>query len=418
MKKYLFILAGLLCLLGQGEAEARAVKLGRGTSIGGIRPGPEPCTGSNCSGPGPTFCPANCASCNGSSCSKCKSGYYLKNGGCTPCPANATCSGTETITCNTGFHRSATGTTCTECSDITVANGTCTACQAVGNTCTNVSCYYGYVKSGTTCSAISFSGMSCVSGYRKVVSSDRACCVPMCQGVSCVSGYTPTATSTGCCCQATITPIANCATQNGNTCTKCSSGYYLSSNTCKACPSNATCTGTSTFTCSSGYYQSGNSCVSCPANSTCTSSTSFTCNSGYYKNGSSCSRCPSGCSACTSSTKCTACSSGTLVNGSCVDDCDYWSIAYNSCSQGYRKPKSGGSCEKCPANTQCGTCPSGCTGSTAGTCQKIGKGLVSCFMCATHEIVYDCTCPSGYKRSLDGTTCLSDTGAPQMCSYY
>ena len=231
MKKYLFILAGLLCLLGS-EAEARAVKLGRSTGSGTASGYQQVFDGGTSGGTHATFCPANCASCNGSSCSRCKSGYYLKNGGCQACPANATCSGTETITCNTGFHRSATGTTCTECSDITVANGTCTACQAVGNTCTNVSCYYGYVKSGTTCSAISFSGMSCVSGYRKVVSSDRACCVPMCQGVSCVSGYTPTATSTGCCCQATTTPIANCATQSGNTCTKCNSGYYLSGNTC------------------------------------------------------------------------------------------------------------------------------------------------------------------------------------------
>ncbi len=250
MKKYLFILAGLLCLLGQGEAEARAVKLGRGTSSG-TASGHQFQPANSGSG-GPTFCPANCTSCNGSSCSRCKSGYYLKkNEGCAPCPANATCSGTATFTCNTGFHLSAMGTTCTECSDITVANGTCTACQAVGNTCTDVSCFYGYVKSGTTCSAISFSGMSCVSGYRKVVSSDRACCVPMCQGVSCVSGYTPTATSTGCCCQATTTPTtcgpmqvwhptlkkcveavcpSNCADMcSGGYCASCNPGYTMNS---------------------------------------------------------------------------------------------------------------------------------------------------------------------------------------------
>lgn len=308
MKKYLFILAGLLYLLGQGEAEARAVKLGRSTGSGTASGYQQVFDGGTSGGTHATFCPANCASCNGSSCSKCKSGYYLKNGGCQACPANATCSGTETITCNTGFHRSATGTTCTECSDITVANGTCTACQAVGNTCTNVSCYYGYVKSGTTCSAISFSGMSCVSGYRKVVSSDRACCVPMCQGVSCVSGYTPTATSTGCCCQANTTP------------TTCGGPMQVYHPTLKKCV-EAVCPSNCADMCTQGY------CASC--------------NPGYELNSNG--RCSS---ICTSSqiynTKIGKCVSA-VCPIHCADDCTH---GCQSCEIGYTLNYTTGMCDE------------------------------------------------------------------------
>ena len=248
MKKYLFILAGLLCFIGQSQVEAKAVKLGRSVVIGNQGgPGPGPGPGPT-PGPGPAFCGANCSSCDSSSaCTRCKSNFYLRDGACKACPDNATCPGTETITCASGYFLSAGGTSCSACSEIPVENGTCTACQ--GNTCTNVSCFNGYVKSGTSCTAISFSGMSCVSGYRKVVSADRACCVPMCQGVSCVSGYTPTATSTGCCCQGNTTcsngQIYNtkigkcvsavcpnhCTSDCRNGCQGCEAGYTLNYNT-------------------------------------------------------------------------------------------------------------------------------------------------------------------------------------------
>ncbi len=327
---------------------------------------------------------------NGSACSSCPAGQYSAGGSvtsCTACPAGTYASGTGNASCNTcsaGTYSAAGAAVCTNC-----PTG-CTACTGA-NACT-----------------------ACASGYHI----KNGVCVGNCADVTCASGANPVSGDKNCCCVAGN--IANCAAQNGTTCTKCNSGYYLSGNSCVSCPSNATCTGTALFTCNSGYYKSGNGCVSCPANSTCTSSTSFTCNSGYYKNGSVCSSCSSaieGCSACTSATNCTACS-GTfyhLSNGACIHDCDYWSIAYNSCSQGYRKPVTGGSCEKCPANTQCGTCPSGCSGSSAGTCSS---GNISCIMC--HNIIeQECRCPSGYKPTLDGTSCVSTsgTGWPQACTY-
>ncbi len=417
MKKYFTILLFLCCAIPltvyaaemlntQNSFQlARAVKLGRGQTNPAF-------LGSDFVPPETHFvqqCAEHCSSCNQENgvCSGCDTGYTLQNNKCilASCPAGKYLNGSECSSCSSAISGCSTCTSATNCtlcsSSYFLSNGNCVTCPS-GYTCNGKdavctrTCSAGqYLTSSCTCTACptgctSCTGANecsaCASGYHL----KNGVCVANCTGVTCASGANPVSGDKNCCCVAETPTIANCATQSGSTCTKCNSGYYLSGNTCVSCPSNATCTGTSTFTCSSGYY----------------------------KNGSSCSKCSSGCSACTSSTNCTACSSGTLVNGSCVDDCDYWSIAYNSCSQGYRKPKSGGSCEKCPANTQCGTCPSGCTGSTAGTCQKIGNGTISCFMCATHEIVYDCTCPTGYKRSLDGTTCLSDTGAPQMCSYY
>lgn len=236
------------------------------------------------------------------------------------------------------------------------------------------------------CAQNSSACSSCESGYR--LSNGR--CVENCTGMVCAAGYSPKSGATGCCCKPdeTIPEITGCP------------------GTCTTCSSPTTCTG-----CSGGYYLSGGSCLTCPSNATC-SGGSFTCNTGYYKSGGSCLSCSSamtGCSSCSSSTVCTACSGGnTLSNGQCVSDCNYWSISYSSCSRGYRKPKTGGTCTKCPANTECGTCPTGCTGSTAGVCNTSGY---TCFRCAVHDLITGCeTCPSGYVLTIDRTTCASISG--------
>lgn len=51
--------------------------------------------------------------------------------------------------------------------------------------------------------------------------------------------------------------------------------------------------------CDSGWYATNTrpstatcTCKACPANSTCSSYTNFSCNRGYYKSGGSCARCP------------------------------------------------------------------------------------------------------------------------------
>ncbi len=51
-------------------------------------------------------CPANCSTCSSSNtCTKCNSGYYLSSGKCVSCPLNATCSGTSSFSCKSGYER-------------------------------------------------------------------------------------------------------------------------------------------------------------------------------------------------------------------------------------------------------------------------------------------------------------------------
>ncbi len=329
MKKYLFILAGLLYLLGQGEAEARAVKLGRSTGSGTASGYQQVFDGGTSGGTHATFCPANCASCDGSSCSRCKSGYFLRDGSCVSCPSNASCDGINAV-CNNGYSFGKGGTFggCIKCPDgcesctptyagTSQSGMSCTACNRgyaryYNTTGTNaLCCATGYELAdggqGSNGSrydqcvkkAVSYANMSCVSGYRKVVSSDRACCVPMCQGVSCVSGYTPTATSTGCCCQANTTPTAcgaaqvyhptlkkcvdavcpiNCADMcTGGYCASCKAGYTLnSSGTC-----SSICTALQV------WHPTLGKCVSatCPINcADCTGGYCTSCKTGYTLN--------------------------------------------------------------------------------------------------------------------------------------
>ena len=293
MKKLLLVLAGVLLLFSSGEVSAKAFKLGRDVSTVSST------KGSRDKGKNETTCPANCTSCSSGkrACTTCKKGYYLKNGECITCPANATCDGGTTISCKKGYYL-ANSKACKACP----ANATCNGGTA------SFTCNTSYRKSDSTCVA-NCSGVSCKSGYRAESTDKGCCCVANCSGVSCKSGYTPAATSTGCCCTATAPvscntgyrlsgstcvpncsgvsckdgyetqssstgcccvakAISNCATQSGTSCTKCNSGYYLSGGKCVSCPANATCVGTGTISCKTGYTLSGTSCIPtslCPA---------------------------------------------------------------------------------------------------------------------------------------------------------
>ena len=428
MKKYLTILFFLCCIipLTVYAAEilntknsfqlAKAVKLGRGNNSVAF-------SGSDFSSGGSSSflqnCADHCAVCDRTSgvCSRCESGYslinnkckldscspgqYFNGSACSVCPEgkySAGGSATSCTPCAAGTYASGTGNaSCQTCSPQTFAAGTgnsvCTPCPAGKYSAAGASACSSCPGTCTSCTNAS-SCTACVSQYHISGGASTGTCVGNCENVTCISGAKKVVSDKSCCCVMETASIANCATQSGSTCTKCNSGYYLSDNTCKSCPSNASCSGTS----------------------------SFSCNSGYYKNGTVCSSCSSaiaGCSTCTASgslISCTQCQSHYVQSGaSCVHDCDYWSISYTSCQQGYRKPVSGGGCEKCPANTQCGTCPSGCTGSTAGSCSSQNY---TCFMCLIHES-NECKCPSGYTPTLDGTTCISTsgTGWPQACTY-
>ncbi len=51
-------------------------------------------------------CPANCSTCDASgSCTKCDTAYLLSSGKCVSCPSNATCSGTSSFSCKSGYEK-------------------------------------------------------------------------------------------------------------------------------------------------------------------------------------------------------------------------------------------------------------------------------------------------------------------------
>ena len=77
-------------------------------------------------------CPANCSTCSSSStCTKCSSGYYLSSGKCVSCPLNATCSGTSSFTCKTGYEK---------------YNNTCRISSCNGSSSTPTWCQDGYTR--------------------------------------------------------------------------------------------------------------------------------------------------------------------------------------------------------------------------------------------------------------------------------
>src|SRR3990167_863049 len=101
---------------------------------------------------------------------------------------------------------------------------------------------------------------------------------------SCSYGYYVSSSQTQCLsCNSAMSGCASCS--NGNTCSTCSSSYYM--NTSSRCSS-----------CSSG-------CSSCSSYSVCQ-----TCRSGYFyvSSSTSCSSCTSNCDTCTSYKTCTSCS--------------------------------------------------------------------------------------------------------------
>mgnify|MGYP002516863906 CR=1 FL=1 len=126
---------------------------------------------------------------NGAACEKisCSAGQYVNGNACAACPSGQWSSG-------------GTATSCRPCSNIGVANGTCTACSADGAACTAVSCASGYTLSNGAC----VKTPTCTSGqYTGSDGSCRPCsdisiangtCLncsssSQCDNISCDSGY-------------------------------------------------------------------------------------------------------------------------------------------------------------------------------------------------------------------------------------
>mgnify|MGYP002521485385 FL=1 len=126
---------------------------------------------------------------NGASCVQvtCSAGQYVSGNSCAACPSGQ-------------WSKGGTATSCSPCSSLSVANGTCTACTAAG-ACSEISCNDGYVFKAGACVV-----KKCVSGtYEDASGSCRPCsdiavvggvCTScsydgsVCESVSCAEGWT------------------------------------------------------------------------------------------------------------------------------------------------------------------------------------------------------------------------------------
>ena len=234
-------------------------------------------------------------------------------------------------------------------------NGTPHTFTCLVDSCQSVTCKSGYTteESSNGCCCVR---TSCDSGQRLV----NGECVDNCSGVSCISGYKAVSKSDSCCCESscssgqiyntTIKKCVDAVCPQGclndclNGCNSCESGRYLDYSTgycptcssavanCATCSSKTTSGGGATCTkCSSGYYLSSGSCVACPTNATCSGTGTITCNSGYTLNGSSCQKTTT---AQVNTGACTVSSSRCCVN----------SLGTTVCPSGYTA--SGGTCVK------------------------------------------------------------------------
>ena len=289
MKKYFLILAGLLLLVPDNSADAKAVKLGRGNAYS-VAKDAKLASGGSAEINTKKECDASCTTCDTTTgqCTGCSDGKRPDGNRCVDNCYN--------ITCKSGYTTEVSSDSCccvssSPCGAMQVYNeviGKCVkAVCPVG--CTSGMCSAGYCSKCDTGYYLSYdTGMcpTCSSAIANCAICSSSALGPTC--TKCNSGYT----LSGGKCVAAITCPSNCSTcSSSSTCTKCSSGYYLSSGSCVSCPANATCSGTSSFSCKSGYERYNNTCKISPCDGI--SSTPTWCQDGYTRvEGKGC--CPAG----------------------------------------------------------------------------------------------------------------------------
>lgn len=257
-------------------------------------------------------CRPNCLACTTvSTCTQCKSGYYISSQGyCVACSISGcmTCPDDQCTQCSSGSNE------VVEINDDGTTN--ITACQST--------CILGCIQ----CEDGSSSCKVCAIGY--YLNTDT-------QGNTvCVS------------CNPSKTNCLSCTASD--TCTQCATQYYLDNGACKSCPPGcATCTSTTNcLSCNDETYvltasnQGKNTCVPvCPENcAQCSNPSSCKqCNTGYYWNSTSisCSSCPSLCTQCTGSNQCTSCLPGSYLETLNTDGtpklCELCSLNCQTCSK-------------------------------------------------------------------------------------
>ena len=273
MKKYLLLLAGLMILAPNGPADAKAVKLGRGSAYS-VAADAKINTGAGAQMDTTKKCDSSCTTCDTTTgkCIGCPTGKRPAGARCVDTCYTVTCADTKFTTVNTGTSCCCETNpdtapdpitcpaNCTACS----SSSQCTVCDSGYNLengqCVKAECESGQLKIGGQCvDCVSGANRDCSTGPYVRISNGTCCKLP-----------------TGC---AGIT--------NFNfSCTACLEGYYLSGGSCKECPA--------------GTYSNGGtvtSCTTCPTGSTSNAGASSCtiCTDGYkYVGGYGCRICSSG----------------------------------------------------------------------------------------------------------------------------
>ncbi len=251
MKKHLLLLAGLLILAPNGPADAKAVKLGRGSAYS-VAADAKINTGAGAQMDTTKKCDSSCTTCDTTTgkCIGCPSGkrpdaarcvdncynVTCKDGYTTKVTSDGCCCESTTPTCTAGTYLS--GSSCLSCfaGTYSAAGATsCTKCRAGTYSAAGAS-------SCTTCPAGTYSGMGasacakCSAGtYSKAGSS--GC-------LTCAAGTYSAAGASVC----TTCPAEYTSIEGASSCTLCAPGYAMQNGICKKisypCPANTQTCGT------------------------------------------------------------------------------------------------------------------------------------------------------------------------------
>ena len=293
------------------------------------------------------------------------------------CDTKATCSGSGTCTCNSGYTGAGTPGTClvNECYKCSVSHCYVIYIAGVTYECAGPE-NVGFIYSGTdkTTSTLTCNPVTCNG------SGDSSCTPP---GCPMTVAYTCSYGSWGAPCGGACVPDGSCSGACGG-----GSGVDNCGN---PCTNNTACTCTpdcavNSYNC--GSDGCGGSCGTCDTNATCSNSSGGTCscNSGYAGSGTwgTCSCVPS-CSGVSCGSGPSSCGSP-CCNGSVVPNGDYcceYMGTHAICPTGEPCNSSGvcgtgsgywgGGC-----SDACGTCnPTYACGSTAGVCSISGAGCTA-----------------------------------------
>ena len=197
---------------------------------------------------------------------------------------------------------------------------------------------------------------------------------------------------------------SNCLKCDIESCSECSSGYYVENGECTICPIGSYCDGTIKTVCEEGKYTDStgqSSCKDCEVGYACSNGRKTICSEGNYStsNASSCTTCPKG-YYCIGGADKAQCSGNkyqdTVGNASC-----------KTCGAGYYVSNDRASCLICPMGSSCsgdGTA----IGCSAGSYSS-SEGSLSCV-----------SCPDGFysttPNATDSSVCLACSSKTTNCT--